>query len=171
MIHVAYIIVRCPPLTSPNGLYRCNLGSDGVTSYEDICVLVCNTGYEVHSSIARICQSDGNWSGSNHICRRGIFIVFRVDFHQMYLLIVSCPSLTDPNNGLITCSLDCVRLGLLTHPPKCSLTDAQMIRKRRMSQDCFCYQFCSCTHTLQNAAFWVFPGSQKKLRLSGYSLG
>jgi len=26
-----------------------------------------------------------------------------------------------------------------SHPPKCFLTDAQMIRKRRMRQDCFCY--------------------------------
>jgi len=32
-----------------------------------------------------------------------------------------------------------VQADWLTHPPKYSLTDAQMIRKRRMSQDCFCY--------------------------------
>ena len=71
MTHVAYIIVHCPSLTSPNGTYRCNLGSDGVTSYEDICRLVCITGYEVTGSDTRTCQSNGSWSGNDDVCRRG----------------------------------------------------------------------------------------------------
>ena len=71
----AYIIVHCPPLTNPNGLYRCNLGSDGVISYEDICNLECNTGYEVIGSDTRTCQSDGNWSDSDDVCRRGTYVI------------------------------------------------------------------------------------------------
>jgi len=48
--------------------------------------------------------------------------------------------------------------------PKCSLTDAQMIRKRRMSQDyVFLLLVYSCTQTLQSWTFWVFPGNQKNL--------
>jgi len=72
MIHVTYIIVHCSLLTSPNGLYRCNLGSDGVTSYQDICHLVCNTGYELTGSDTRTCQSDGSWNGTDSMCRRGM---------------------------------------------------------------------------------------------------
>ena len=72
MTHAAYIIVQCPSLTSPNGKYRCNLGSDGVISYEDICLLVCNTGYEPINSTNRTCQSDGSWSGSDNVCSRGM---------------------------------------------------------------------------------------------------
>ena len=70
MTHVAYIIVQCPPLTSHNGSYRCILGSDREISYEDICQLVCNTGYEVTGNDIRICQSDGSWSGSDDLCRK-----------------------------------------------------------------------------------------------------
>jgi len=35
-------------------------------------------------------------------------------------------------------SMPRVQAGWFTHTPKCSLTDAQIIRKRRMSQNCFC---------------------------------
>ncbi|XP_065899762.1 sushi, von Willebrand factor type A, EGF and pentraxin domain-containing protein 1-like isoform X2 [Dysidea avara] len=81
--------VPCPPLTGPNnGMITCSLGDDGVPSYEDTCSFTCNTGYELTGSDTRTCQSDGNWSGSNGVCRK-----------------VPCPSLTDPNNGMITCSL------------------------------------------------------------------
>ena len=69
MIH---IIVQCPSLTSPGGSYRCNLRNDGVISYEDMCLLMCNTGYELTGSNSRTCKSDGSWSGSDDVCRRGI---------------------------------------------------------------------------------------------------
>jgi len=72
MTHVAYIIVQCPSLTSSIGTYRCNLGSDEVISYEDICGIVCKTGYEMTGSDTRTCQSDGSWSGSDGVCRRGM---------------------------------------------------------------------------------------------------
>jgi len=72
MTHIAYIIVQCPSLASPNGSYRCNLRGDGVTSYEDTCLLLCNNGFEVTGGDTRICQSDGNWNGTESICRRGM---------------------------------------------------------------------------------------------------
>ena len=69
MLHC--ILARCPSLTNSNGTYRCIRGSDRVLSYEDTCRLVCNTGYELTSSDTRTCQSDGSWSGSDDVCRRG----------------------------------------------------------------------------------------------------
>ena len=51
----------------------CSLGEDGVHSYEDTCSLTCNTGYELTGSDNRTCQSDGSWSGSDSICKRGRF--------------------------------------------------------------------------------------------------
>ena len=54
-----------------NGMINCSLGDDGVPSYEDTCSFTCNTGYELTGSDTRICQSDGNWSGSDVTCSRG----------------------------------------------------------------------------------------------------
>ena len=52
-------------------MINCSLGDDGVPSYEDTCNLTCNTGYELTGSDTRTCQSDGSWSGSDDVCRRG----------------------------------------------------------------------------------------------------
>ena len=69
----AHNIVNCSQLTNPNnGMISCSLGDDGVHSYEDICSFTCNTGYELTGSDTRTCQSDGSWSGSDVMCRRGI---------------------------------------------------------------------------------------------------
>ena len=38
----------------------------------DICSFTCNTGYELTGSETRTCQSDGSWSGTDNVCRRGI---------------------------------------------------------------------------------------------------
>ena len=63
-------------LTNPhNGMINCLLGDDGVPSYEDTCSFTCNTGYELTGSDTRTCQSNGNWSGSDDVCRRGIYIL------------------------------------------------------------------------------------------------
>ena len=40
----------------------------------DTCSFTCNTGYELTSSDTRTCQSDGSWSGSDDVCRRGMYI-------------------------------------------------------------------------------------------------
>ena len=37
----------------------------------DTCNFTCNTGYELTGSDTRTCQSDGSWSGSDDVCRRG----------------------------------------------------------------------------------------------------
>ena len=64
--------VNCLRLTNPNnGMIKCALGDDNVTSYEDTCSFRCNTGYELTGSDTRTCQSDGTWSGSNATCERG----------------------------------------------------------------------------------------------------
>ena len=69
---LSLIIVSCPSLTDPNnGTITCSLGDDGVPSYEDTCSFTCNTGYELTGSDTRTCQSDGSWSGSDDVCRRG----------------------------------------------------------------------------------------------------
>ena len=41
----------------------------------DTCSFTCNTGYELTGSDTRICQSNGNWSGSDDVCRRGTYIL------------------------------------------------------------------------------------------------
>ena len=55
-----------------NGMINCSLGDDEVSSYEDICSFICNTGYELTGSDTRTCQSNGNWSGSDTVCIRGV---------------------------------------------------------------------------------------------------
>ena len=73
-----YISVQCSSLTdSNNGMISCSLGDDGVPSYEDTCTFTCNTGYELTGNATRICQSDGSWSGSDDICRRGKCMIHR----------------------------------------------------------------------------------------------
>ena len=49
----------------------CSLGDDGVPSYEDTCSFTCNTGYVLTGSDTRTCHSDGSWSGSETMCRKG----------------------------------------------------------------------------------------------------
>ena len=43
-------------------------------SYEDTCSFTCNTGYVLTGSNFRTCQSDGSWSGSDVVCRRGMCV-------------------------------------------------------------------------------------------------
>ena len=88
-------------------MINCSLGSDGVLSYEDTCSFTCNTGYELTGSDTRTCQSDGSWSGGDIVCRRGTYIIkcdYDIIIYKSYLS-VSCLSLSDPNNGVINCSL------------------------------------------------------------------
>ena len=69
---VYYTLVSCSILNEPNnGVINCSLEDDGVSSYEDTCSFTCNTGYELTGSDTRTCQSDGSWSGSTALCRKG----------------------------------------------------------------------------------------------------
>ena len=54
-----------------NGMINCSLGDDEVPSFEDTCGFTCNTGYELSVTDNRTCQSDGNWNGTDVLCRRG----------------------------------------------------------------------------------------------------
>jgi len=66
------LVFICPLLSDLiNGVMTCSLGVDGVPSYEDTCSFTCNTGYELTGSDTRTCQSDGSWTGSDNMCRRG----------------------------------------------------------------------------------------------------
>ena len=65
--------MSCGQLNNPvYGVINCSLGDDGDPSYEDTCSFTCNTGYELTGSDTRTCQSDGSWSGSDAVCRRGM---------------------------------------------------------------------------------------------------
>ena len=71
---IYYYLVDCLSLTNPNnGVINCSLRDVGVPSYEDTCSFTCNTGYELTGSDTRTCQSNGSWSGSDDVCRRGIY--------------------------------------------------------------------------------------------------
>ena len=69
---LCYTSVLCSLLIDPNnGVINCALRNDGVSSYGDTCSVTCNTGYELTGSETRTCQSNGSWSGSMALCRRG----------------------------------------------------------------------------------------------------
>ncbi|XP_065899303.1 uncharacterized protein [Dysidea avara] len=90
--------------TPSNGaIISCSSGMVEVVNENDICNFTCNTGYVVNGSDTRTCQSDGSWSGSDSICIK-----------------VTCPSLTDPNNGTITCSFG--DDGVPSYEDTCSFT-------------------------------------------------
>ena len=56
-----------------------------MSSYEDTCSFTCNAGYELTGSDTRTCQSNGNWSGTNIVCRRATVITLRaIKFASTY---------------------------------------------------------------------------------------
>jgi len=55
-------------------MMNCSLGDNETPSFEDTCSFTCNTGYQLTGSATRTCQSDGSWSGSDAMCRRGMWI-------------------------------------------------------------------------------------------------
>ena len=73
LMHISIVyIVQCSRLSAPaSGIIFCSLRNDPLLSYEDTCSFTCNTGYELTGSDNRTCQSNGSWSGSDVVCRRG----------------------------------------------------------------------------------------------------
>ena len=67
--------IQCHNITTPsNGeIASCSSGSIGIGYEGDTCNFTCNTGYELTGSDTRTCQSDGSWSGSDNVCRRGAY--------------------------------------------------------------------------------------------------
>ena len=68
---VLCFVVECQKPAIDNGKFACNLGSDGVYSYEDTCSIICETGYTLTGSNTRMCLSNGSWSGMDGRCQRG----------------------------------------------------------------------------------------------------
>ena len=73
MLLYSVVGTRCNDLSTPaNGeIASCSSGRTGVGYERDTCIFTCNTGYEVTGSDTRTCQSDGNWTGGDVVCRRG----------------------------------------------------------------------------------------------------
>ena len=73
-INVFIADIPCDDLLVPiNGeIVSCSSGRVGVGYEGDTCSFTCNTGYELTGSNTRTCQNDGNWSGSDVVCRRGM---------------------------------------------------------------------------------------------------
>jgi len=70
---LTYLIVTCPLLDTHSDdtiIVNCSQGDNGVPFYEDTCSFTCNTGYELTGSDTRTCQSNGNWSGIDTVCRQ-----------------------------------------------------------------------------------------------------
>ena len=79
-----FTLEKCSSLSDPiNGMINCLLGDDEIPSYEDTCSFTCNSGYELTGS-ERICQSNGNWSGS-----------------PVSYVIMECPSSSLPMNSML----------------------------------------------------------------------
>ena len=73
-VYDVYFKVQCLTLATPmNGDASCILMNGMTPYYEDTCSFTCNTGYELTGSDTRTCQSDGNWSGSDVVCIRGMY--------------------------------------------------------------------------------------------------
>jgi len=72
--HCIPVDIQCDNLSTPsNGeITSCSSGREGVGYEGDTCSFTCNTGYELIGSDTRTCQSNGSWSGSDDVCRRGM---------------------------------------------------------------------------------------------------
>ena len=83
--------IRCHDLsTLANGeITSCSSGREGVGYEGDTCSFTCNIGYELTGSDTsnRTCQSDGSWSGSDDVCRRGNHSVKIASYNNGYLLL------------------------------------------------------------------------------------
>ena len=71
-------------------MINCSLGDDGVPSYEDTCSFKCNTGYELTGSDTRTCQSNGSWSSSDNVCKKGEELHMRTSYVAMHTIICTC---------------------------------------------------------------------------------
>ena len=70
-----FYTVKCQEMSQvDNGNVTCNLGADGVYSYEDNCDIVCISGYMLAGSGTRMCLSNSSWSGVDAVCERGTSI-------------------------------------------------------------------------------------------------
>ena len=75
LLQVVYVLldILCYNLSAPanGGILSCSSGRVGVGYGGDICSFTCDSGFELTGNDTRTCQSDGNWSGSDNMCKRG----------------------------------------------------------------------------------------------------
>jgi len=50
----------------------CSASRSGLGYQGDTCSFSCDTGYDLAGSTTRACQSNGQWSGAETICTRGL---------------------------------------------------------------------------------------------------
>ncbi|XP_050843098.1 sushi, von Willebrand factor type A, EGF and pentraxin domain-containing protein 1 isoform X3 [Serinus canaria] len=78
-------VVHCPELKPPeNGHFVQNVCNN---YFNAACGIRCKTGFDLVGSSIRLCQPNGQWSGSEATCR-----------------VRTCPRLRTPQNGHINCS-------------------------------------------------------------------
>ena len=73
---IAVVKTECTHFAIPlNGrIVSCSSSRAGIGYDGDTCSVTCNTGYKLTGSDTRTCQSNGSWSGSDVVCREGIFL-------------------------------------------------------------------------------------------------
>ena len=100
----ALLDIRCYNLSTPinGGITSCSSGRVGVDYEGDTCKITCNTGYELTGNDTRTCQSNGSWSSSDAVCRRGDtyvhancannnpYYVFQSHVRHLVTLIMEC---------------------------------------------------------------------------------
>ena len=72
----------------------CSSGRVGMGYEGDTCSFTCNTGYELTGSDTRTCQSNGNWSGSDELCSRGM-LVYRLKLFRLMVYHNNSLSITN----------------------------------------------------------------------------
>ena len=78
-----YLVPTCRPLTAPdNGDIDCSLGGDVEANPGDTCNFTCDDDHVLRGSTTRICQHNGNWSGTNTTCTRGMVVILFVYLHH-----------------------------------------------------------------------------------------
>ena len=67
MFWVCNLAVECNDLQAPgNGI----ISNDGGHLFQNVKRFACNSGYNIKGSIARKCQADETWDGTNTRCER-----------------------------------------------------------------------------------------------------
>ena len=84
-----YADFHCDDLSplANGGMVSCSSGRVGVGYEGDTCSFTCNTGYELTGSDTWTCQSNGSWSGSDEVCRRGKLIIKLYSFLNICIFI------------------------------------------------------------------------------------
>jgi len=59
------------PPNVTGGTINCTMRDDMVLSYEDVCTVMCNTGYVLIGDAMRTCQNDTMLNGTEAMCNRG----------------------------------------------------------------------------------------------------